>query len=76
VVWPTRGQIYFARLDANGESLPPAEIKTPGTSGMRTGVLALSAPDGSTLVGWKKGDQLGGSSTTPKVNLRGRRALC
>jgi hypothetical protein len=57
-VWPTRGQIYFARLDNQGDALSPAEIKTPGTSGMRTGVLAMSAPDGSTLVAWKKDGQL------------------
>ena len=58
-VWPTRGKIYFARLDGKGEPLPPAEIKTPGRSGMRTGMVALSAPDGSTLVAWKKDDRLG-----------------
>jgi hypothetical protein len=57
-VWPTSGQIYFARLDGQGDPLPPLEIKTSGTSGMRTGMLALSAPDGSTLVAWKKNDQL------------------
>jgi hypothetical protein len=57
--WPTRGRIYFARLDGQGDPLPPAEIETPGRSGMRTGVLALSAPDGSTLVAWKKDDELG-----------------
>lgn len=56
--WPTRGQIYFARLDGRGDPVPPAEIQTPGMSGMRTGVLVLSAPDGSTLVAWKKGAQL------------------
>jgi hypothetical protein len=58
-VWPTGGQIYFARLDGEGTPLPPAEIKTPGRSGMRTGMLALSAPDGSTVVAWKTADQLG-----------------
>jgi hypothetical protein len=58
-VWPTRGEIYFARLDGQGDPVPPGEIQTPGTSGMRSGALALSAPDGSTLVAWKKGDQLG-----------------
>jgi hypothetical protein len=57
--WPTKGQIYFARLDKDGSLLPPGEIKTPGTNGMRTGVLALSAKDGSTLVAWKKNDILG-----------------
>ena len=39
--------------------MPPAEIETPGRSGMRTGVLALPAPDGGTLVAWKKDDRLG-----------------
>jgi hypothetical protein len=58
-VWPTRGQIYFARLDANGEPSPLAEIKTPGRSGMRSGMVALSAPDGSTLVAWKNDGQAG-----------------
>ena len=57
--WPTRGQIYFARMDGKGDPLPPAEIETPGRSGMRTGILALRAPDGSTLVAWKKDDRLG-----------------
>lgn len=57
--WPTKGQIYFARLDEAGAVLPPGEIKTPGTSGMRTGLLALSAPDGAVLVAWKNKDVLG-----------------
>lgn len=57
--WPTKGSIYFARLDKNGAMLPPGEIKTPGTNGMRTGVLALNAPDGATLVAWKSQDVLG-----------------
>ena len=57
--WPTKSQVYFARLDKNGAVLPPGEIRTPGTSGMRTGLLALSATDGATLVGWKNQDVLG-----------------
>jgi hypothetical protein len=57
--WPTKTQIYFARLDKDGTVLPPGEIKTSGTSGMRTGVLALSATDGATLVAWKNKDVLG-----------------
>jgi hypothetical protein len=56
--WPTRGRIYLARLDGQGDPLPPAEIETPGRSGMRTGMLALSSPDGSTLIAWKKDDRL------------------
>ncbi|MBI3867192.1 MAG: hypothetical protein HY299_01570 [Verrucomicrobia bacterium] len=57
--WPTKGEIYFARLDKDGAVLPPGEIKTPGTSGMRTGVLALGAPDGTALVAWKAKSELG-----------------
>jgi len=57
--WPTKGQVYFARLDNKGAVLPPGEIKTPGTSGMRNSLLALSARDGATLVAWKDKDVLG-----------------
>ncbi|MBI3862306.1 MAG: hypothetical protein HY290_10465, partial [Planctomycetia bacterium] len=57
--WPTKGQIYFARLDASGSPRSPKEIKTPGSCGMRTGVLAIPATDGRTLVAWKKDNQLG-----------------
>jgi hypothetical protein len=58
-VWPTKGQIYFARLDNAGNLLAPGETKTPGSTAMRTGMLALGAPDGSTLVAWTKDSQLG-----------------
>jgi hypothetical protein len=57
--WPTKGQVYFARLDKNGAVLPPGETKTPGTSGMRNGLVALSAHDGTTLIAWKNKDVLG-----------------
>jgi len=57
--WPTRGQVYFARLDKAGAVLPPGEIKTPGTSGMRMGLLAVSAADGVSLVAWKNKEVLG-----------------
>jgi hypothetical protein len=58
-VWPTEEQIYFSRLDAKGAPLTRPEIKTPGTRGMRTGMIALSGPDGGTLVAWKKDQTLG-----------------
>jgi len=58
-VWPTQGQIYFTRLDNTGRPIPPVEIKTPGTTGMRTGMLALNDGEGSTLVAWKKNGELG-----------------
>lgn len=57
--WPTKGQVYFARLDKDGAVLAPGEIKTPGTSGMRSGVVALHAKDGATLVAWKNKETLG-----------------
>ena len=57
-VWPTDGQIYFARLNANGGLLSPVEIKTPGMTGMRTGMLTLSGADGKTLVAWNYEKQL------------------
>src|SRR5262249_42231298 len=37
-VWPTKDQIYFARLDGQGKLLPPGEIKTPGRAGHRSGM--------------------------------------
>lgn len=77
--WPTKGQVYFARLDKDGAVLPPGEIRTAGTSGMRMGLLAVSADDGVSLVAWKNKEVLGwqlydakgqpqgepGSSTSP-----------
>lgn len=58
-VWPTKGQIRFARLDRQGKLLAPVEVQTPGETGMRTGMFVLNSPDGGTLVGWKKDDHLG-----------------
>lgn len=57
--WPTRGEIYFARLDRKGKVLAPGEVKTPGRSGMRSGVVALGAPNGATLIAWKHDEDLG-----------------
>ena len=56
--WPTKGEVYFARMDRDGAVLPPGEIKTPATSRMRTGVLALSTPDGTTLIAAKDKEML------------------
>jgi hypothetical protein len=57
--WPTKGQVYFVRLDKDGRVLPPGEIRTPGTSGMRNGLLALSCSNDVTLVAWKNSGVLG-----------------
>jgi hypothetical protein len=56
--WPTKGDIYFARIDRKGAVLSPGEVKTPGRSGMRTGLVALSGTDGTTLIGWKRDGEL------------------
>ena len=69
--WPTKGQIYFARLGKDGALLPPGEIKTPGTNGMRTGVIALGASDGATLIAWKNNDTLGWQLYDAKGQPRG-----
>jgi len=69
--WPTKGQVYFARLDKDGTVLPPGEIRTPGTTGMRIGLLALSAADGVTLVAWKNKDVLGWQLFDEKGQLLG-----
>lgn len=57
--WPTRGEIYFARLGSDGVMRTDEEIKTPGKCGIRTGVLALNDSAENTLVLWKKDGQLG-----------------
>jgi hypothetical protein len=57
--WPTKGEVYFARLDQNGKVQAPGEIKTPGRSGMRTGVVALGAADGVSLIAWRRQDEVG-----------------
>jgi len=59
IAWPTKGQIYFARLDADGGRQSPQEVKTPGSNGMRTGIVTIPTPDGQTLVLWNKDDQIG-----------------
>jgi hypothetical protein len=57
--WPTKSDIYIARLDAKGNLLTPGEIKTPGRSSMRSGVVALGAADGESLVAWNHEGELG-----------------
>jgi hypothetical protein len=60
-VWPTGSayEISVARLDPKGNLLPPGAIRTPGRAGHRTGMIALSGAEGSTLVAWTKANQLG-----------------
>ncbi len=58
-VWPTKGDVYFARLDRDARPVGPDEIKAPGKVGMRTGLLALRAPDETTLIAWKQDGRLG-----------------
>ena len=56
--WPTKGRIYFTRIDSNGAASASGEVRTPGISGMRTGLMALPAADGTVLVAWKNRDVL------------------
>jgi hypothetical protein len=56
--WPTKGEIYFARLNLRGMMLPPGEVKTPGHSGMRSGLVALSGTNGRILIAWKRYGEL------------------
>jgi hypothetical protein len=58
-VWPTRGRIYFTRLDGDGAATLLPEVATRGNAGMRTGMLVLRAPDGRMLIAWKKDSRLG-----------------
>jgi hypothetical protein len=57
--WPTKGQVYFARLDSAGSLQFPAEVRTPGTTSTRTGIISLTAANGITLVAWKNNKKLG-----------------
>ena len=66
-VWPTKGQIYFARLNGKGEPRPPSEVKTPGRSGMRMGMVALTDRDGNTLV--LPGDARNSRSNSPTLTI-------
>jgi hypothetical protein len=56
--WPTKGRIHFARLDREGQVLPPGQVTTPGQCGMRTGLITLNDHEGNTLVTWKKEGKL------------------
>lgn len=57
-VWPTKGQVCFARLDEEGALASRSDVKTPGTAGMRTGMVSLSLADDNTLVAWNEKEQL------------------
>jgi hypothetical protein len=70
--WPTKGQIYCARMDQTGRVQYPGEVSTPGRNGMRTGVLALAAPNGSTFVAWKKDQQFGWQAYDSRGKPMGR----
>ncbi len=58
-VWPTKGPIYFSRLSENGKPIPPREVRTPGNTGMRTGMLIQRSPNGSMLLAWSNDDAVG-----------------
>ena len=70
--WPTKGDVYLSRLDAAGQPQGPGEIKTPGQSGMRSGIITLTSAAGDTLVAWKKDNQLGWQLYDAKGQPSGR----
>ena len=57
--WPTKGEIDWAKLDADGKVLAPGEIKTVGRNGMRTGLTAVEGAGGTVLINWNDGSRLG-----------------
>lgn len=57
-IWPTKQHVFMSRLDKQGVVQAPGEIETSATTGMRTGVLALSNANGNTLVVWKQRHEL------------------
>ena len=57
--WPTKGDIYLARLDHDGKIAAPGEIKTAGKTGMRCGLVTLTNAGGETLVAWNNDGKLG-----------------
>ena len=58
--WPTGTNygIELARLDADGVVALPGVTPVAGHAGHRTGITALSASDGSTLVAWNDKGQV------------------
>jgi hypothetical protein len=53
--WEREFKIFFARMDFMGRLIPPGEIIVPGQGKYP---LALSAPNGATLVTWKNNTTL------------------
>ena len=52
MAWETKGQIYFTRLSGTAGKPPGTEIRVE--RGVGKWPVALSSPDGSALVSWKK----------------------
>ncbi len=56
--WPTKGRVFFVKLDKDGNQLPSGEIATEGRAVAHEGILALAAPNGDTLIGWNHDGRL------------------
>ncbi len=56
--WPTKGRVFFVKLDRDGNQLPPGEVATSGSAIMHEDVLALGGPTGESLIAWKHGGML------------------
>lgn len=62
--WPTKGRVYFARLDASGRRQAPLEVSTSGQTGMRTGLRAVANSRGSMLIVWNHENKVGWQAYT------------
>lgn len=56
--WPTKDEIYFARLDRDGALRDPGEVKTGGATSHRSGMSIVADAQGRTLVAWKRNGEL------------------
>lgn len=56
MAWETKGQIFYSRFDPAKGLVQPREIKAAAKGKWP---IALAAPDGTVLVSWKSGSNLG-----------------
>jgi len=72
--WPTRGEVHFTRLTAEGEPTAIRERATGGQAGMRSGIIAVPGPEESQWIAWKKEGQLHWQAYDREFQPRGRPA--
>lgn len=70
-IWPTKGMIYFAILDADGKVRDGKEHPTLGANGMRSGMSLVSDRRGNFLAAWKKDNKLAWQLYDSKLRPQG-----